>query len=99
MLGDILRDANFLITGARQEAYGTPAENFRRWADLCNAFFDFDHEFTPEQMAMIAVMLKLSRIKNKPEKDSFIDAAGYIAIAAELTCVPTASLGRPQPVE
>lgn len=94
MLGDILKDAHALVTGPRQEAYGHPSDCFRRWADLCNAYFGED-AFTPEDMAMIAVMLKLSRIRNKPEKDSFTDAAGYLACAAEITFCPISSPGNP----
>lgn len=81
-LGDPLRTAIELIEGPRQEAYGDPAVNFARFADLVNA--QFDTTFSPGDMAVVMALSKIARSAHEKKLDSFVDAPGYLGIAAYL---------------
>lgn len=85
---NILNTAAELIVGQRQEDYGTPQENFQRFADLTNIIIKKNLEtntpLSARQMADIMVLLKMSRTVNTPTEDSYIDIAGYAGIAGEL---------------
>ena len=79
----VLSEAEQLINGDRAKAYGDPSVNFGRlaqlWAPILGA------EITPTQVALCLTQLKISRLINTPDhRDSYIDAAGYIGLAAEL---------------
>lgn len=79
----VLSEAEQLINGDRAQAYGDPETNFGRlaqlWAPILGA------EITPTQVALCLTQLKISRLINTPDhRDSYIDAAGYIALGAEL---------------
>lgn len=79
---EILKTAETLINGDRQEQYGTPQENFARiavgWSVLLG------HDVTPSQVALCMAWLKMARLVNGPHDDSFIDGAAYMALAGEL---------------
>lgn len=94
MLGEINDGARALITGDRQDQYGTPEENFGRWATLVNA--QFGTIFQPGDMAVIAALLKIARSAHQKKQDSFVDAAGYIDIAGELYGVNDEAATRPR---
>ena len=71
-----------LVNGAREAAYGPPSENMARlagrWSQITN------QTLTPSQAALMLVDLKMSRLVHMPDQDSYRDAIGYLAIAAEL---------------
>lgn len=79
----ILEDAATLICGQREKDYGTPQENFGRiaagWSEILRT------EVTPEQVALCMAWLKIARLANGPHRDSYVDGAGYMALAAELS--------------
>lgn len=81
----ILAEACALINGDRQAAYGPPAENFgkiaERWSQLLG------QTVQPWQAALMMADLKMARLANGVHRDSFVDAAAYIALAAELADV------------
>jgi hypothetical protein len=85
---NILTEASSLITGQRQEDYGTPEENFQRMADYANIHFKKNLEnnipFAPRQMAEYMILLKMARTVNSPTRDSYVDIGGYAGIAGEL---------------
>ncbi len=80
--GQILADAEQLIHGDRQAAYGPPEENFARiaagWAVIFNA------PVTAEQVARAMAWLKIARLNEGPHRDSYTDGAAYMALAGEL---------------
>ena len=79
----ILEDANVLINGAREAAYGSPSENFERIAAGWRVILKSD--VTPSQVALCLAWLKTARLVNSPaHQDSFIDMAAYAALAGEL---------------
>lgn len=84
---EVLRTAESLVNGARADDYGPPQENFGRVAAMWSAQFaaKLKEPLTADEVAIALVHLKLSRLANTPDHaDSFIDAAGYIALAAEI---------------
>ena len=77
----ILTEAENLVNGDRQAAYGTPEENFARWSQLCAAV---GIHLSPAQIAMVLALGKLSREAHKAKRDNLVDACGYLEIHARL---------------
>lgn len=81
----ILEAADGLINGQRQEQYGDPAVNFlniaERWSQIVGVQID------AWQVSLMMADLKIARMATtgKPHLDSLIDAAAYVALAAELS--------------
>lgn len=80
-----LETASTLINGDRENDYGTPQENFaniaERWSQTVG------RKLEAWEVALMMADLKLARMATvgNPKPDSMIDAAGYIALAAELS--------------
>ncbi|MCM1516244.1 MAG: DUF6378 domain-containing protein [Paraprevotella sp.] len=84
-----LDTAKSLVTGNRQEDYGTPEENFGMIARLWSGYLD--HEITAEQVAVLMSLLKIARLANgKKTDDTYYDLLGYGAIAFALRGVSNA---------
>ena len=83
-----LKEAAQLITGDRQQDYGPPSVNFQRIADLWNVQLAHrlkdGEKFTPVDVALALTQLKMARAVQSPKHDTFVDGAGYLAIADEL---------------
>jgi len=80
---ETLESAASLINGDREQDYGTPQENFQRIA-MCWGMYT-GISIAPHDVALMMAMLKIARLAHDPSKeDSYIDAAGYIALANEL---------------
>ena len=80
---EALETAAALVHGDRQNDYGTPQENFARIAALWEPIFG--RAVTPGEVALALTQLKIARLIHTPtHADSWVDAAGYIAIGAEL---------------
>lgn len=78
----VLSTADELINGQRAKDYGDAAENFQRIADLWQPILGVQP--TPAQVALCLTQLKVARIITSPaHTDSWVDAAGYIALGAE----------------
>lgn len=68
--------ASIVRNGARQEVYGHPAEDFTRTAQIWGAILET--EVTPQQVALMMIGLKMSRLVSTPgHRDSVMDAIGY----------------------
>ena len=80
--GEVLREADSLIHGDRQDTYGPPAENFQRIADGWQVILGT--QVSPEQVALCMAWLKIARLRVGPHRDSYVDGAAYLALAAEL---------------
>lgn len=81
----VLREANDLINGDRQEEYGTPRVNFRRIADLWDVLVPRpDGDWTEGDVALALLGLKLARAVQGYKRDTYVDVAGYAALAVEL---------------
>lgn len=69
----------------RERDYGPPEDNFLRIADLWTAYVGGQIIFEPVDVAMMMALLKIARIKTGTGiADSFIDLAGYAALAGEI---------------
>lgn len=81
----VLAKAGELITGDRETDYGTPQDNFAniaaRWSQTVGV------KIEPWQVALMMIDLKVARMATtrKPHSDSFVDIAGYSALASELS--------------
>ena len=79
----VLAEAIDLVNGDRARDYGTPAANFGRCAAGWSVILD--HDVSAEQVALCMAFLKIARLVNGPHDDSYVDAAAYMALAAELS--------------
>lgn len=79
----ILRTAELMVTGAREEDYGTPEDNFGKIAALWNAAFGTS--FTAEDVTLAMVLLKVARqTTGSGSTDTWVDIAGYAACGGEI---------------
>lgn len=89
---EILDAAKKIVTGEREKQYGSPADNFaviarfwevylnQRCVDAMSGFV-----LNPDDVAMLMALMKVARIMTGTFKgDSYIDACGYLACAAEI---------------
>jgi len=72
----ILDEAHELTSGDRNDAYGHPADDYKRTAGMWSAWLGT--EITALQAQMMMAMVKISRLRHSPEhRDSLVDLAGY----------------------
>lgn len=89
---EILDAAKKIVTGERERQYGSPEDNFaviarfwevylnQRCVDAMSGFM-----LNPNDVAMLMALMKVARIITGTFKgDSYIDACGYLACAAEI---------------
>lgn len=80
---DILYTAEKLVNGAREDTYGAPQESFQRIADMWTAAFG--RKFTASEVTLALALVKIGRLHYTPNhEDSWVDAAGYLALGGEL---------------
>ena len=80
---ECLRKANEIVNGQREQAYGTPEDNFKMIAYLWSDYLEAD--ISAVDVAMMMALLKIARISTGTFKeDSFIDLAGYAACGYEI---------------
>ena len=83
--GLILLDALETINGARQDTYGNPEDSFYLIAQLWSAYLrdKLKLPIHKHDVAMLMTLFKTARIKKGVDHiDSYVDACGYLAIAA-----------------
>lgn len=74
---DICDEAKRITTGERQHEYGPPTGDFGKIAAMWTALFG--RQFSPHEVSLAMVCLKLSRLSWSPEKrDSWTDGCGYL---------------------
>jgi hypothetical protein len=82
--GDILSKAGALIDGDRKETYGSSLVNHERIAAGWRVILD-KQDITPGQVATCMAWLKIARLVESPaHEDSWVDLAGYAALAGEM---------------
>jgi len=87
---EILQTAIQYITKDRDATHGDAEDNFENVASLW-IWWMYGREtcvFNGLDVAMMMVLFKIARIKgNSDHVDSYVDAAGYLAIAGEIQCI------------
>ena len=92
---DILDEAKQYICRDREHEYGTPEDNFSTIGYLWSTYLRAAHPdlakvlplngITPKDVAVMMSLLKVARIATgKNSTDSFVDLAGYAALAGEI---------------
>ena len=79
---EVLEAARVCVCGEREQDYGTPEDSFSLIGKLWTAYTGVS--FTPKDVAMMMALLKVARIKAGNKADSFVDLAGYAALAGEI---------------
>ena len=80
---DILADANCAITQDRAKTYGAAEDNFSAIADAWAWWLGAD--VTAHDVGMMMMLFKAARIRSNPaHADSYVDLAGYAALAGEI---------------
>ncbi len=79
---DILKEAEKLVGGDRQEDYGDKLTNHENIANFWTAYLNFN--VTPQDVAIYMALVKIARLKHAHKKDSYVDLAAYAAIAGEI---------------
>lgn len=79
----VLLEAQRLTHGPRNADYGHPLDDYSKNAGAINALFKHKlrEDFTAADVALIMVVVKLSRQVNRPKRDNMVDAAGYAWVA------------------
>lgn len=95
---EILSNATKVVTGEREEQYGTPEDNFAAIGALWEAYLrarclsgkDADIYIGPEEVAMMMCLFKIGRQSTSLEAkaDTYVDLAGYAACGGELATEP-----------
>lgn len=83
----ILREAESMVLGDRQDDYGTPENNFERIANLWNSYLDtrLDGRLGAVDIAAMMALLKIARIASgHGKRDNWVDLAGYAACGGEI---------------
>jgi hypothetical protein len=79
----VLRGAIQCVCTDRDTQYGSPEDSFTAIAALWSAYTG--QTYTAHDVGVMMALLKIARIKTGQYKeDSYIDAAGYIACAAQI---------------
>jgi hypothetical protein len=82
---DILAEASCLLTDTRMETYGSFWENHRRIGVMWGELLQLEEPITPEMVAVMMALVKISRIANdSTHTDNYIDAVAYLSGAGEL---------------
>ncbi|MBL8582813.1 MAG: hypothetical protein JNL61_11380 [Rhizobiaceae bacterium] len=80
---EICRQAADLVSGDRKDTHGDTTRNHQNIARLWSAYLDVP--VTPDQVAMMMVLLKVARTKSGAFNiDDFRDMAGYAGCAGEI---------------
>ena len=91
---DVLREAERLITGDRNNQYGPPDQDFRRSAEAFNAYGyrgPDGRPIQPHDIALLVILIKISRLMWTPDKrDSWADIAGYVGCGFECAVIEAA---------
>lgn len=88
---EVLLESINIITGDRNNSYGPPTQDFRRSADAMSAmgYGKLDactgkfKPLAPSDIAILVIMIKISRLQHSPKKDNWVDIGGYTGCGYE----------------
>lgn len=79
---NILNEAMQIVTQDRNLDYGSPEDNFKIIAEFWRIYTGTT--FTPADVAVMMMMVKISRLQKSPGKrDHWVDIAGYAACGGQ----------------
>ena len=79
----VLQKAEAIVSGDREQDYGSPEDNFKRIAALWSAYTCAD--ISAKDVAAMMVLVKIARVASGNAKDdNWIDIAGYAACGGEI---------------
>lgn len=82
---EILDTAREYVTKDRAATHGDAEDNFRRIAELWNAYLEPEAAISATDVAAMMALLKIARISsNDSNPDNWIDIAGYAACGGEI---------------
>ncbi len=80
---EVLDNAKNIVTGHREEDYGTPEDNFGMVARLWSRYLGYT--VNSADVSAMMILLKIARIRTgKGTEDCWIDIAGYAACGCEV---------------
>jgi hypothetical protein len=90
---ECLNKAKELINGQRQVDYGDAHALHDRAAGMFNLYLKgtdrsihgYSSTLNAQDVAVFMILMKISRIANRPTNDSFVDICGYAALATEMS--------------
>lgn len=97
---EILDTAKQIVTTDRNARYGEPENNFDVIAQFWNHYITTTKDvclyLSATDVAIMMALFKIGRISTARDmnEDSYIDAAGYIACAAECAAIEEESLAK-----
>ena len=87
---EILNTASQYVTKDRAATHGDAEDNFDNIADLWSWWLHGREIYAINgfDVAVMMTLFKIARIKANPSHvDSYVDGAGYLAIAGEIACM------------
>ena len=79
----VLREAEKMVCGHREQDYGDPEDNFIVISQLWTVYTG--RELSPLDVAIMMCLMKIGRITTgTATRDSFVDAIGYLACGSEI---------------
>jgi hypothetical protein len=83
---NILKEAEDIIYGDREQTYGRPDKNLNAIAALWNAYLETtEREFiSSHDVCMMMILLKTARQGNAFKRDNLVDICGYAALSDRL---------------
>ena len=83
---DHMAEANALVNGDRQAAYGSPKPAYDAIAQVWSGLLahKLKEPLTAEEAVLLMAGLKLARQARKPKRDNLVDAHGYLLVYAHL---------------
>jgi hypothetical protein len=79
----VLKEANKIIYGDREQTYGKPSKNLDTIAKMWNAYIGAldKRDLNAKDVAVMMILLKSARLANQPDhRDSIVDICGYAAL-------------------
>lgn len=83
----ILETAAKIVTGNREQEYGSPEDNFNQIANLWNSFLEARQgkRLTGADVAIMMILFKIGRLATGAGSvDTWVDIAGYAACGGEI---------------
>jgi hypothetical protein len=100
----ILQEADRIAGHSRSRDYGHPQANFRRIANLWEAYFASRPELaqteliiSEEDVGHMLILMKVARNQNRPKRDNLVDIAGYSKCLAMIAGMEDDSFSPPTP--